>query len=215
MRPIIYNAILPTRLVGAHVELFSFDKVYLDRLRDGDRSTEQHFVAYFEQLLRIKLRARLLPPDIVDELSQETFTRVLAALRGHNSIRHPERFGSFVNSVCNNVLMEFYRSNSRAQPLEPYHLEKTDRVLDVEDSVVSQEEQAEVLRILKGLPRRDRRLLRAIFLEEKDKDEVCVLFHVDRDYLRVLLHRAKDRFRAVYIKNHKLAPPKAIGKLNV
>jgi len=197
------------------VELFPFDKEYLDRLRDGDRSTEQHFVAYFEQLLRIKLRARLLPPDTVNELSQETFTRVIAALRSQNSIRQPERFGSFVNSVCNNVLMEFYRSISRAQPLEPYHLEKTDKVLDIEDAVVSQEEQAEVLRILKSLPKRDRRLLRAIFLEEKDKDEVCVIFHVDREYLRVLIHRAKDRFRAVYVKNHMPATRKAIGKLKV
>ena len=197
------------------MELFQFDKAYLDRLRDGDPSTELHFVAYFEQLLRIKLRARMLPSDTVNELRQETFARVIAALRSRDSIRQPERFGSFVNSVCNNVLMEFYRSNSRAQPLEPYHLEKTDQVLNVEDAVVSQEEQAEVVRILKDLPIRDRQLLRAIFLEEKDKDEVCLLFHVDREYLRVLLHRAKDRFRAVYLKNHLPVTAKTVGKLDV
>ena len=42
---------------------------------------------------------------------------------------------------------------------------------------------------------RDRDLLRAIFLEEKEKDEICREFGVDREYLRVLLHRAKERFR--------------------
>jgi len=33
------------------------------------------------------------------------------------------------------------------------------------------------------------------FLEEKGKDEICKDFGVDREYLRVLLHRAKERFR--------------------
>ncbi len=48
---------------------------------------------------------------------------------------------------------------------------------------------------------RDRRLLREVFLEERDKDEVCNDFGVDREYLRVLLHRAKQSFKALYLKN--------------
>jgi len=45
---------------------------------------------------------------------------------------------------------------------------------------------------------RDRELLRAIFLEEKEKDEICREFGVGREYLRVLLHRAKECFRAKF-----------------
>jgi RNA polymerase sigma-70 factor, ECF subfamily len=48
------------------------------------------------------------------------------------------------------------------------------------------------------LSEKDRRLLRAIFFEEKDKAEICHEFGVDRDYLRVLLHRAKQSFRTLY-----------------
>jgi RNA polymerase sigma-70 factor (ECF subfamily) len=44
-------------------------------------------------------------------------------------------------------------------------------------------------------------LLREIFLDERDKDEVCRDFGVDRDYLRVLLHRAKQSFKLLYIKD--------------
>ena len=54
--------------------------------------------------------------------------------------------------------------------------------------------------ILDDLNARDRELLRAVFLEEQDKDEVCREFGVDRDYLRVLLHRAKGSFRDMYTK---------------
>jgi RNA polymerase sigma-70 factor (ECF subfamily) len=194
------------------VELFAFDGAYVGRLRQGDPQTEGHFVSYFEQLLRIKLRARMLAQDTVEELRQETLRRVIAALRSPGGVRQPERFGAFVNSTCNNVLMEFYRSSGRSEQLEEFHLEKTDRVLDVESSVATQEMCQHIRRILDTLPKRDRQLLRAIFLEDKDKDEVCRLFHVDRGYLRVLLHRAKDRFKAVYLKDQIASPGRALGK---
>ncbi len=183
------------------MEFFAFDKAYVERLRDGDPSTEYHFVAYFDQLLRIKLRARTLASDRVEDLRQETFSRVIAALRREGGVRQPERFGSFVNSICNNVLLEYYRSSAKSQPMEDCHLEIPDKVLDLEGMLVSKQSSARVRQILEGMPQRDRELLRAIFLEEKDKDAICRDFRVDRDYLRVLLHRAKDKFKALYEKD--------------
>ncbi len=48
------------------------------------------FVAYFEQLLRIKLRARMLPWETVEDLHQEPSIRVLANLRkGEDAVREP------------------------------------------------------------------------------------------------------------------------------
>ena len=66
-------------------------------------------------------------------------------------------------------------------------------------------------RILDGLPKRDRDLLRAIFLEEKEKDTVCREFGVDREYLRVLVHRAKDKFKALYEKGQIGIASRATG----
>ena len=43
-------------------------------------------------------------------------------------------------------------------------------------------------------------LLKAVFLEERDRDEVCREFGVDREYLRVLLFRAKQEFKTEYLK---------------
>jgi RNA polymerase sigma-70 factor (ECF subfamily) len=182
------------------VEFFAFDKAYVERLREGDPPTEHHFVAYFEQLLRIKLRARMLPSDKVEDLRQETFIRVIAAVRREGGVRQPERFGAFVNSICNNVLLEHYRSSAKNQPMEDSHMEIPDKVLDLEGMLVTKQASEQVRKILDGMPRRDRDLLRAIFLEEKEKDVVCKEFGVDRDYLRVLLHRAKDKFKALYEK---------------
>jgi len=57
-----------------------------------------------------------------------------------------------------------------------------------------------VREILLDLSVRDRGLLKAVFLDERDRDEVCVEFGVDREYLRVLLHRAKQEFKTEYVK---------------
>jgi len=56
-----------------------------------------------------------------------------------------------------------------------------------------------VRQILNQVPERDRRLLQSVLLEERNKDEVCAEFGITREYLRVLLHRAKQVFRSFYI----------------
>jgi len=177
------------------LELFAFDEAYLVRLREGDPSTESHFVGYFSQLLQLKLRARYLPPEVVDDLRQETFTRVIRTLRSEGGIRQADRLGAFVNSVCNNVLSEHFRSATRNVPLEPDHAEAPDKVMNLERWIISDETQRAVRRLLAQLPERDQDILRSVFLEELDKDEVCRRFGVGRDYLRVLVHRAKEKFR--------------------
>jgi RNA polymerase sigma-70 factor (ECF subfamily) len=192
------------------VEFFTFDKAYVERLREGDPSTEQHFVTYFEQLLRIKLRSRTLTSDKLEDLRQETFIRVIATIR-KDGVRQPERFGAFVNSICNNVLLEYYRSSAKNQPMEDAHMDIPDKVLDLEGVLVTKQSAEQVRRILDAMPKRDRDLLRGIFLEEKEKDTVCQELGVDREYLRVLVHRAKDKFKAIYEKGQVGVARRATG----
>lgn len=188
------------------MELFAFDKPYVDRLRDGEPATEQHFVRYFGQILGIMLRARYLPPEKVDDVRQETLTRVIAVLRRDGGVRQPERFGAFVNSVCKNVLRENVRDSQRREALQPDHLDLPDKIVDLERSLITQETTEKVRGILGEMKARDRDLLRAIFLEDKEKDEVCREFGVDRQYLRVLLHRAKERFRSTFAQDSDRVP---------
>lgn len=198
--PEVGRGYTPQQELEVPLEFFTFDKEYVDRLRDGDRSTEHHFVTYFEQLLRIKLRSRTLASDRVEDLRQETFIRVIAAVRREGGVRQPERFGAFVNSICNNVLLEYYRSSTKNEQMDDVHLDIPDKVLDLDGMLITKQSSQLVRQILGEMPQRDRDLLWAIYFQEKDKDEVCREFGVDRDYLRVLLHRAKDKFRASYEK---------------
>jgi len=183
------------------LQFHTFDESYLDRLCSGDFRTESHFVAYFSELIQLKLRSRVNSPHIIEDLRQETFARVFAALRSEGRLRQPERLGAFVNSVCNHVLLEHYRSSSRESPVEEESANVPDPSLDVVAILSLKEMEQKVRQVLDELSEKDRRLLREIFLEERDKDAVCQDFGVDRDYLRVLLHRAKQAFKAVYLKH--------------
>jgi len=197
--PMLY--LRPLGVAEKILQFHAFDEEYIESLRAGDFRTQEHFVGYFTELLHIKLRSRLKSPQAIEDVRQETFARVFTTLREEGGLRQPERLGAFVNSVCNNVLFEHYRASSRSQSLDDEgQPEPVATGADVMSIVAARQMKEKVREILLDLPPRDRSLLKAVFLEERDRDEVCVEFGVDRDYLRVLLHRAKQEFKTEYLK---------------
>jgi restriction endonuclease Mrr len=71
---------------------------------------------------------------------------------------------------------------------------------DIEEGLILKETRTRVRRVLAEIGGRDAEILRAVFLEEHSADLVCRSFGVDRAYLRVLLHRAKQKFRDEYLR---------------
>jgi RNA polymerase sigma-70 factor, ECF subfamily len=183
------------------LQFFAFDAAYLERLRSGDARTEEHFVSYFGELIQLKLRSRLSSREAIEDVRQETFVRVLVLVRSPNGLREPDRLGAFVNSVCNHVLLEHYRSKNKTESFLDSEAEAT--LVNHDPSALSlletKDAQRIVHQILKELTDRDRMLLQSVLLEERDKDEVCKQFGITRDYLRVLVHRAKQSFKSFYI----------------
>lgn len=182
-------------LTGEKLDFAAFDADYLARLKGGDPQTEQHFTAYFSNTIWLKLRNRVRTRHLIDEIRQETFVRVLKYLQSGKTIQYPERFGGFVQAVCNNVMLEVMRSEfthrqSSEEPVDP-----PDQRVRFDIDIVTEERKRAVRDVLSDMPEKDRSLLRMVFLEEGDRAEICKRFKVDGDYLRVLLHRAKERFR--------------------
>jgi RNA polymerase sigma-70 factor (ECF subfamily) len=182
------------------LQFYSFDARYVSNLCAGDPPTQEHFVVYFSELLQLKLRSRLNSPHAIEDVRQETFARVFSVLR-KDGLRQPERLGAFVNTVCSHVLSEHYRSNSGGESLDQEgRPEPPDKSASALEIVAARQTKDKVREILLDLAPRDRSLLKAVFLDERDRDEVCREFGVERDYLRVLLHRAKQEFKTEYVK---------------
>lgn len=194
------------------MDLFAFDDDYVRRLREGDRWTEDHFVRYFEVLLSLKLRGRIRPPSDIADLVQEVFARVYRGLRGANGgVRDGHKLGAYVVAICNHVVQERARAPQASQSID----ETSEHELAAPDDenvlrrLVTEETKERVHRTLQSLAERDAEILRALFLHELEKDEICRRFGVDRNYLRVLVHRALEKFREKFERsetNSRFAP---------
>jgi RNA polymerase sigma-70 factor (ECF subfamily) len=190
---------------GGTVERQDFDAQYLSRLAAGDASVEKHFTIYFAEFLHIKLRRRNWSRPEIEDFCQETFLRVLRVVRERGGLAHPACLGAFVNSVCNHVISEFCKARGKHSALDEEAYDLIDQSIDLDGRLLAEERKKMVRDILEELPEADRELLRMIFLEEADRDEVCRTMNVDRDYLRVLLHRALTRFKALASKDQQAA----------
>jgi len=175
---------------------YLFDESYLSALRGRDPNAESQLISHFSRPVQIKLRSRLRSPELVQDASQETFLRVLSYFRSGKTLDNPGSLPGFVYVTCHNVAMEFLRAHTRHDQIPERLPEPTASGLDPEGQVVSEERKAMVRRLLAELPEKDRKLIQRVFLDEEDKDAVCREFAVNRNYLRVLLHRARSRFRA-------------------
>lgn len=175
----------------------AFDESYLQALACRDARTENDLVSVFSRAIKIKLRTHLRSPHAVDDAYQETMLRVFTYFRLGKTLRTPASLPAFIHSVSANVALEMVRAYRKDGCSCDEIPEPVDAKADPERDAISSECRETVQHILRELSYKDQELLRRICLDEEDRDEVCRELQVTRDYLRLLLHRARLRFKAV------------------
>ena len=181
-----------------------FDAAYVGRLTAGDPQTCNHFAEYFTRVLDVMLAVRGWNRERALEIRQKTLLQVLINLHRGGGIESPERFPAYVIGVFRNKIREEIRDRMKhPQPpeIEPESTEKT-----AEDEFVTARNKERTSAVLKELSDRDRRIIQLIYLEEAEREEACRKLGVDRDALRVRLHRAANRFRELYLKRYGASP---------
>lgn len=184
------------------MEQTSFNLDYLARLKQQEPETEKHFVTHFTSALQSRLRFRIRSRQMIDDVCQETLLRVILHVRRGTEI---ERLPAFVHAVSKNVLHEAFRGQRKHATTESEFPDLPDVRIDFDSSLVNQQRQTAVRQILAELPEKDRRILQRLFLDETDREELCAELGVDGEYLRVLLHRAKLRFKAAASRSRSAA----------
>jgi RNA polymerase sigma factor (sigma-70 family) len=99
-----------------------------------------------------------------------------------------------VHGVCTNVAFELLRAHRRHDQLSAEAPDPPD-YRSPETEAYKEEIKVLVRNLLLEMPEKDREILRLVLLQEEERDAVCDRMAVDRAYLRVLLYRAKLRFR--------------------
>jgi len=182
---------------GNLLQFHSFDEDYLARLREDDFVTQDHFRKYFTALMKVKLRFRLKSPADIEDVQQETFVRFYKALR-EGKIKEPKRLGSYVISICNNILKEGWRSEPPISLGDDDALELPALPFDVTKMIDDKQAAQKIHQVIEQLPERDRIVLRAVYFEERNKDEVCGELGITRGTLRTLHLRAKEKVKQLY-----------------
>jgi RNA polymerase sigma-70 factor (ECF subfamily) len=132
-------------------------------------------------------------PD-ADDLVQETLTRFLIAARAE-TVRNTDASGAFLNGICRNVIFEYRRRVNRDEIIPEFVPEPATKGLPPSELLEMREA---IARGLEQLPDRDRRILRDFYLEEKTKEEILKSTGLTEDNFRVVLCRAKEKFRRIY-----------------
>jgi len=181
------------------VAFYSFDENYLKRLQDRDPETEAHFCAYFTPLLCAKLKKRGLIYQDVEDIRQDTFRTALGKIAA-GEVRDAARLGAYIHGICTNLIHEHYRRSRVHETIneDGFDVPGTGpnplQVIEVNEKI------KRVRQVLAQMPGRDREILIAILIDERDRDEICREHDVDREYLRVLVHRGLKLFRDLYLK---------------
>jgi RNA polymerase sigma-70 factor (ECF subfamily) len=160
------------------------------------------------EALRPKLRFKVCYrvgfacPDI-DDIVQETLTRFLASVH-QGKLDSVESLGAYLNGICQNVILEYRRRWARDGSNGTEAREGADTATPATELFEMREAIALGMRELSD---RDREILRAFYLEDRPKSEILASTGLTDENFRVVLCRAKERFRRIYTSavKHKAA----------
>lgn len=165
-----------------------FDQEYIKKLRAGDKDIEEHFLAYFGALLRIRLHGRLDSNQQIESVRDKVLSRVLESIRSASTIDYSGQLTLFVSKVCKEILREHSGPGSPSSPAAT-SLSTLGRSSDAEEAWIRKL----VQQIIGGFSEKEQQLLRAVLVDKRRSGEVCKEMGFGPDHLPLLLFRAKKR----------------------
>lgn len=165
------------------------------RIRRGDQSGVEDLYRIFSRGVRFYL-CRQLGPEELDDRVHDTFLIVLQAIRT-GELRQPDRLMGFVRTVVRRQIASYI---GRVVHLRREHLDLeygarvVDPRSDPERSVIEREQTDLMVRILRGVGRRDREILTRFYLLGQTAEQICDDMHLSETQFRLLKSRAKTRF---------------------
>jgi RNA polymerase sigma-70 factor (ECF subfamily) len=167
------------------------DAALIRQYQQGSR--EAFNVLYARHLPAVFKRVRyVVPVEDVEDVTQEVF---IAALHSLDSFRGEAQFSTWLRTLTNNKVAEYYRKRNRKKeaPQTPL-LESQARV---ESSAHSSEEQILLQRALNQLPADYREVLLLRFAEGCQFHEIAVLTGQNLEATKSLFRRAITRLRSL------------------
>lgn len=168
------------------------DEDLIRQFKDGNK--ESFDLLYQRYLPSVYKRVRYVVPESeIEDVTQEIF---IAALKSLSSFRGDSRFSTWLRTLTNYKVAEFYRKRSRKQePLLASLSEAAGKTTGSDTRMM--EEQIYIQRALHKLPENYREIILLRFAEELQFNEIADLLNQSLEATKSLFRRA-----IVALRNH-------------
>ena len=167
----------------------------VDRIQAGDPAGMEQLYAVFLKGVRFFLWRQLGPQDLDDKV-HDVFLIITQSIK-RGELRDPERLMGYVRTVVRRQVAAHIDSavnvRRNQQSIDP-SLTLSDHQPDPERRAIEKENQDVALRMLRGLPKRDREVLIRFYLQEQSAEEICRDLKLTETQFRLIKSRAKARY---------------------
>jgi RNA polymerase sigma factor (sigma-70 family) len=169
---------------------------FLAGIQQGEADSETAlYEKYSARVYYLALREAKSPQD-AEDVRAETFLRVLQAIRNQH-VRSVEALPAFILGVARNVIRELYarrRQMGDAVPAEEAELTTPSH----ERAFIDREVQVAIRRTIERLKPREQRVLRMLFYEELETEQVAREVAIAPERVRLVKSRALKHFREIH-----------------
>lgn len=161
------------------------DELLIQQFKDGNRDVFD--ILYQRHLPNVYKRVRyVVPENDVEDVTQEIF---IAALKSLPSFRGDSKFGTWLRTLTNHKVAEFYRKRTRKQePLLAPLSEATSQ--STGSSSKTLEERVFIQRAIQHLPENYREIILLRFAEDLQFNEIAEITNQNLEATKSLFRRA-------------------------
>ena len=172
----------------------------VNRIINGDAAAEEELIALFKDPVFHIIRRIANNTSMVEDLSQDTFLTVIRKIR-NGDLRQAESLGPFVAAVARNHAIEQMRGIRRRANEGLEHAEQVPETSpDPLKKLLRSAQIDELRKVMAELVPRYRELLLRFYINEEPKEEICADLGLSSGQFDGVLHRARKRCRAIYLK---------------
>lgn len=177
----------------------------VSRIIAGDTDAEAELVARFGAgVFQIILNIVRNPP-LAEDLSQDALITIIRKIR-NGDVQQPESLKSFVSSVAKYHAIGQIRRIRRRECNEDleHAAQLPDPSPNLLEKLETSEQFAEIREVIEELIPRDRKMLLRFYINEEPKDRICADLGLTSMQFDGVLHRARKRYKKLYLKRKKL-----------
>jgi RNA polymerase sigma factor (sigma-70 family) len=166
------------------------------RIHDGDPAAMEELYGIFGKGIRYFL-LRNLGADELDDKVHDCFVIVAQAIQ-NGELRDPARLMGFVRTVVKRQIAATIEAAVTRRRTQVDYQETlftlTDWKDDPERTLLARQRAEIARRVMNGISRRDREILRRFYVEEQSQEKICEEMGLSYNQFRLLKSRAKARF---------------------